>query len=78
MGRAAQGAGWSAAATRPERKAADRDGVRGGMYGFHAKFGQGRSKMIEGAGADARAQVDFSGHGVRWLALSVAKLTVVQ
>jgi DNA helicase II / ATP-dependent DNA helicase PcrA len=31
-----------------------------------------------GAGADARAQVSFSRHGVKWLALSVAKLTPVE
>jgi DNA helicase-2/ATP-dependent DNA helicase PcrA len=72
----------------PERKAADTHGLKVGMDVFHAKFGQGCIKMIEGAGADARAhegagadaraQVDFSRHGVKWLALSVAKLTVVQ
>jgi DNA helicase-2/ATP-dependent DNA helicase PcrA len=32
---------------------------------------------IEGAGPDARAQVNFPRHGTKWLALSVAKLTVV-
>ena len=32
---------------------------------------------LEGAGADARAQVSFSRHGTKWLALSVAKLTPV-
>ena len=32
---------------------------------------------IEGSGDDARAQVKFARHGVKWLALSVAKLTVV-
>ena len=33
--------------------------------------------QVEGTGADARAQVNFPRHGVKWLALSVAKLTVV-
>ena len=73
-----QGAGSAAGQALPERKAADTHGLKVGMDVFHAKFGQGRIKMIEGAGADARAQVDFSRHGVKWLALSVAKLTVVQ
>jgi DNA helicase-2/ATP-dependent DNA helicase PcrA len=73
-----QGAGSVAGQALPERKAADTHGLKVGMDVFHAKFGQGRIKMIEGAGADARAQVDFSRHGVKWLALSVAKLTVVQ
>jgi thiol:disulfide interchange protein DsbD len=48
-----------------------------GAQVFHAKFGQGRVKMIEGAGLDARAQIDFPRHGIKWLALSVAKLTPV-
>jgi DNA helicase-2/ATP-dependent DNA helicase PcrA len=33
---------------------------------------------VEGAGADARAQVNVPRHGVNWLALSVAKLTPVE
>jgi DNA helicase-2/ATP-dependent DNA helicase PcrA len=28
-------------------------------------------------GTDARAQVNFPRHGIKWLALSVAKLTLV-
>ena len=67
-----------AGAPLPERKNPDTHGLKAGMEVFHAKFGQGRVKMIEGAGPDARAQVDFSRHGVKWLAISVAKLTVVQ
>jgi DNA helicase-2/ATP-dependent DNA helicase PcrA len=47
------------------------------MEVFHAKFGQGRIQMMEGAGDDARAQVNFPRHGIKWLALSIAKLTVV-
>jgi DNA helicase II / ATP-dependent DNA helicase PcrA len=45
---------------------------------FHNKFGEGKVLSLEGAGADARAQVSFSRHGVKWLALSVAKLTPVE
>jgi DNA helicase-2/ATP-dependent DNA helicase PcrA len=48
-----------------------------GLKVFHAKFGEGKVKMIEGVGDDARGQIDFPRHGVKWLALSVAKLTVV-
>jgi len=47
------------------------------MKVFHAKFGEGTVLVLEGAGADARAQINFPRHGVKWLALSVAKLTPV-
>ena len=52
-------------------------GLKSGMEVFHAKFGEGKVLMIEGSGDDARAQINFTRHGVKWLALSVAKLTVV-
>ena len=32
---------------------------------------------LEGSGVDARAQVNFGRHGMKWLALSVAKLTPI-
>ena len=51
--------------------------IKTGMKVFHTKFGEGKVLALEGAGADARAQVSFSRHGVKWLALSVAKLTPV-
>jgi DNA helicase-2/ATP-dependent DNA helicase PcrA len=44
---------------------------------FHNKFGEGKVLAIEGTGDDARAQVDFPRHGVKWLALAVAKLTPI-
>jgi DNA helicase-2/ATP-dependent DNA helicase PcrA len=44
---------------------------------FHTKFGEGKVLALEGLGDDARAQVDFPRHGVKWLALSVAKLTSI-
>jgi DNA helicase II / ATP-dependent DNA helicase PcrA len=47
------------------------------MKVFHNKFGEGKVLAIEGQGDDARAQVQFGRHGVKWLALSVAKLTPV-
>lgn len=49
-----------------------------GMTVFHNKFGEGRVRAVEGSGASARAQVAFRRHGVKWLALAVAKLTVVE
>ena len=51
--------------------------IKAGMQVFHTKFGEGKVLAIEGQGDDARAQVQFSRHGVKWLALSVAKLTPV-
>jgi DNA helicase-2/ATP-dependent DNA helicase PcrA len=47
------------------------------MQVFHNKFGEGTVTALEGSGDDARAQVNFPRHGVKWLALSVAKLTPV-
>ncbi len=52
-------------------------GLRLGMQVFHAKFGEGTVLTLEGAGDDARAQINFPRHGTKWLALSVAKLTPV-
>ncbi|MBV7543722.1 UvrD-helicase domain-containing protein [Acidovorax sp. sic0104] len=61
----------------PVQKAAPSHGLRAGIAVFHTKFGEGKVLAIEGAGDDARAQVSFPRHGTKWLALSVAKLTVV-
>ena len=60
----------------PERKLSAH-GLRNGMKVFHAKFGEGTVMTLEGGGDDARAQISFPRHGVKWLALSVAKLTPV-
>lgn len=43
----------------------------------HARFGEGVVTGIEGNGDDARIQIRFKGHGVKWLALSVARLEPV-
>ena len=51
--------------------------IKAGQKVFHNKFGEGKVLALEGAGPDARAQVSFTRHGVKWLALSVAKLTPV-
>ncbi len=53
-------------------------GIRAGMRVFHNKFGEGKVLTVEGAGDEARAQVNFSRHGTKWLALAVAKLTPVE
>jgi DNA helicase-2/ATP-dependent DNA helicase PcrA len=43
----------------------------------HPRFGEGVVTGIEGAGDDARVQVNFARHGSKWLALSIAKLDPV-
>ena len=53
------------------------DWVRVGQRVFHNKFGEGSVLALEGMAGDARAQIDFPRHGVKWLALSVAKLTPI-
>ncbi|WP_159910604.1 UvrD-helicase domain-containing protein [Pantoea sp. 18069] len=61
----------------PPQKAAPSHGLRAGIAVFHNKFGEGKVLAIEGSGDDARAQVDFPRHGTKWLALAIAKLTIV-
>ena len=60
-----------------EPKTPPAHGLRVGLAVFHTKFGEGKVLGLEGVGDDARAQVHFPRHGTKWLALSVAKLTVV-
>ncbi len=76
----AAGGGFSrdsfASAAVPEQKAPSH-GLRAGMKVFHTKFGEGVVVSMEGQGDDARAQVNFPRHGIKWLALAVAKLTPV-
>jgi DNA helicase-2/ATP-dependent DNA helicase PcrA len=48
-----------------------------GQNVFHTKFGEGRVTGLEGVDADARAQVSFKRHGIKWLQLSVAKLAAI-
>jgi len=81
LGKAAVGLqpAWGRSALVPEassRATADAThGIRAGMQVFHQKFGQGQVLAVEGCGDDARAQVSFTRHGSKWLALAVAKLT---
>jgi DNA helicase II / ATP-dependent DNA helicase PcrA len=64
----------SAPAAPPQ---ASSHGLRPGQGVFHDKFGEGVVMTIEGGGDDARAQVNFGRHGMKWLALGIAKLTPV-
>jgi DNA helicase-2/ATP-dependent DNA helicase PcrA len=70
---------FSASAPAPvaQPKAEAQNSLRAGQKVFHAKFGEGTVLTLEGKGDDARAQINFPRHGVKWLALSVAKLTPV-
>ena len=52
-------------------------GLRTGQRVFHNKFGEGVIVRLEGHGADARAQINFGRHGIKLLALGIAKLTLV-
>jgi DNA helicase II / ATP-dependent DNA helicase PcrA len=56
---------------------ANSHGLRSGQNVFHNKFGEGVIVTLEGVGEDARAQINFGRHGMKWLALAVAKLTPV-
>ncbi|MBI4294075.1 MAG: UvrD-helicase domain-containing protein [Betaproteobacteria bacterium] len=50
-------------------------GYQIGQSVTHPKFGQGVIVNAEGSGADARLQINFGRHGMKWLALEYAKLT---
>ena len=72
--------GTSGPYSAPEKEVVRKEeptGLRKGQKVFHAKFGEGTVLTLEGAGDDARAQINFPRHGTKWLALSVAKLTPV-
>jgi len=64
-------------ASMKKKVAEEHGGLRVGKGVFHTKFGEGVLVTLEGSGADARAQVNFGRHGMKWLALSVAKLTPI-
>ena len=60
----------------PLKKAPSREvgGFRIGQNVVHPKFGSGVIVDLEGQGADVRVQVNFRDHGLKLLALAVAKL----
>jgi DNA helicase-2/ATP-dependent DNA helicase PcrA len=75
---------YAAAAPFSGGAAASRSGEAATVGGFrigqnvqHAKFGLGVIVAAEGRGSDARVQVNFGAHGMKWLALEFAKLTAV-
>jgi DNA helicase-2/ATP-dependent DNA helicase PcrA len=70
-------AGFGAVSPAPTFGSAPRPGDSGFRIGqsvTHAKFGLGVIVNAEGGGADARVQINFGHAGMKWLALSVAKL----
>ena len=68
---------FDAAVPLPARKVEPAHGIAAGQQVFHNKFGEGKVLAVEGTGDDARAQISFPRHGTKWLALAIAKLTVV-
>jgi DNA helicase-2/ATP-dependent DNA helicase PcrA len=68
---------YQRAAPRPNHDAGGVAGLRIGVNVAHAKFGQGVVIGAEGGGNDARVQVNFGAAGIKWLALSVAKLDIL-
>jgi DNA helicase II / ATP-dependent DNA helicase PcrA len=50
-------------------------GFRLGQDVTHAKFGTGVVLALEGSGAHTRIQVNFKGHGSKWLVAAYANLT---
>src|SRR5687768_9383577 len=56
------------------KPARDVGGFRIGQNVTHPKFGPGVIVDAEGQGTDARVQVNFGNQGLKWLAVSVAKL----
>ena len=67
---------WGAAKKEESvfKKARNSAGFRIGQNVVHPKFGSGVIVDAEGQGSDARVQVNFGHQGVKWLAVSVAKL----
>ena len=53
-------------------------GFRIGQSVRHAKFGEGVIVACEGYGSEARVQVNFGAHGMKWLVLQFAKLVAAQ
>lgn len=59
---------------RPSTGAREVGGFRIGQNVTHPKFGAGVIVDLEGQGSDVRVQVNFRDHGLKLLALAVAKL----
>ncbi|HKO86940.1 MAG TPA: UvrD-helicase domain-containing protein [Burkholderiales bacterium] len=81
LGRQMNESAWGAASPSPRLQAAkgatsSRSDLpfRIGQSVVHAKFGQGVVVSAEGSGSDAKLQINFGRHGMKWLALAYAKL----
>lgn len=73
-GNGSHGTGAAGAGGHAAQIVAHDSGLKIGQAVSHARFGQGVVTGLEGSGDDARAQIHFKRDGVKWLALSVAKL----
>ena len=62
-------------ASSGRQQAPSGNGLRIGQNVRHARFGLGVIVSAEGAGPEARVQVNFGSGGMKWLALEYAKLT---
>jgi DNA helicase-2/ATP-dependent DNA helicase PcrA len=71
----AQATAWPVSPSRQAAVASNDSPWRIGQNVVHAKFGQGVIVNAEGRGAEARVQINFGRHGMKWLALEYAKLT---
>ena len=58
-----------------KQQTAGDSGLRIGQSVRHARFGVGVIVASEGAGEQARVQINFGNGGMKWLALSLARLT---
>ena len=76
-GSGSHGTDAAGAGGRAAQIVAHDSGLKIGQAVSHARFGQGVVTGLEGSGDDARAQIHFKRDGVKWLALSVAKLDPV-
>ncbi|AHE67781.1 DNA helicase II [Legionella oakridgensis] len=56
--------------------AAEEAGLKLGQSVHHVKFGHGVVLAVEGSGAHTRVQVKFAEHGMKWLVLAYANLTL--
>lgn len=63
--------------TAPVYQQESASGYRLGQEVRHAKFGSGVVLALEGSGAHARLQVNFKGHGSKWLVAAYANLECV-
>jgi DNA helicase-2/ATP-dependent DNA helicase PcrA len=73
--RPARSARSTAVAGADWQQPAAANALRIGQNVRHARFGVGVIVSSEGAGPEARVQVNFGAGGMKWLALEYAKLT---